>query len=154
MYVDSSLRLFPLCCKQRNMFHVAANICLFLISGLLSGVLAVWWYAKHFMAAYTIGLLQLSQSSEHNDLRLGTPSQTKSSGFFLTLFKRPLTPPHFWTFMLQIILRIIAPNSTQKYTKSATKIFEHGFAPPPPPPALNNVKKKTDDLVQEGVPKT
>ena len=53
------------------MFHVAADICLFLISGLLSGVLAVWWYAKHFMAAYTIGLLQPSQSSEHNDLRLG-----------------------------------------------------------------------------------
>ena len=53
------------------MFHVAADICLFLISGLLSGVLAVWWYAKHFMAAYTIGLLQLSQSSEHSNLRLG-----------------------------------------------------------------------------------
>ena len=43
--------------------------------------------------------------------------------------------------MLRIILRIIAPNSAQKYTKSATKTFKHGFALPPPP-GLNNVKKK------------
>ena len=55
--------------------------------------------------------------------------------FFLTLFKRPLTPPsppRFWTFMLRIILRIIAPNSAQKCTKFATKFFEHGVGPPPP----------------------
>ena len=54
--------------------------------------------------------------------------------FFLTFFKRPLNPPppRFLTFMLRIILRIIAPNSAQKYTKFATKFFEHGFDPPPP----------------------
>ena len=32
----------------------------------------------------------------------------------------------------------MAPNSAQKYTKFATKFFEHGFDPPP---GLNNVKK-------------
>ena len=36
------------------------------------------------------------------------------------------------------MLRIILPNCVQDYTKSATKIFEHGIDPPPD---LNNVKK-------------
>ena len=40
--------------------------------------------------------------------------------------------------MLRITSRIMAPNSAQKYTKFATKFFEHGFDPPP---GLNNVQK-------------
>ena len=67
-----------------------------------------------FTASYSFG--------DHTIAHLGTPRRTKSSVFLnivQTAFDPP-SPPRFWTFMLRIISRIMAPNSAQKYTKFAT----------------------------------
>ena len=71
--------------------------------------------------------------------------------FFLTLFKRPLTPPllvfeHLCCGLYRGLWRQIAPRSIQNLQKN---LLNMGLTPP----RFEQLKKKTDDLVRGGVPK-